>query len=93
MNDAELKIQKKLASLRDSMLNTIYHRAVNLLQYSKDKPDEFVNFVESIAMPEKWDYNGILSKEDKQLLEFLEFLADDKKTEVYKLRNPKSLTH
>jgi hypothetical protein len=41
---------------------------------------------EYIANPAKWDYCGLLSKDEKAVLEMLEFLVDDSQKEIRKYK-------
>lgn len=84
----ELKIYKKLYEINSGTLRMIAHKTQGRLdsrdayqsvggQSSKEKLD--IDLMESIAKKEKWDYHGICSKEDIILMEFLEYLIDDKR--------------
>jgi len=78
----ELKAYKMLAQIRGSMLSTIEREARNKVEYCKDKPEESQKWMGHIANPEKWDFCGLLRKEDKKLLEMLEYLLDDGMTDI-----------
>jgi len=78
----ELKAYKLLAQLRYDMLSRIQNEARNKVEYRKDKPEESQQLLEYIANPAKWDHCGLLRKEDKKLLEILEFLLDDNAAEI-----------
>jgi len=78
----ELKVYQLLAKIRNGMLSKIRHEAINKTEYCQDKPDRVLEWMEFIANPAKWDYSGLLSKEDKKLLEVLEYLIDDDMTEI-----------
>lgn len=88
--DIELKAYKLLAQIRGSMLSKITFEARNRVEYDKDKPEKSQLWMEYISNPDKWDYCGILSKEDKHVLETIEYLLNDDYTEIrrYKGWNP-----
>jgi len=75
--NTELKAYKLLAKIRGVMLSRIEHEARNKAEYCKDKPEDSQKWMEYIANPEKWDYCGLLAKEEKKVLEVLEYLLDD----------------
>jgi len=78
----ELKAYKLLAELRRQMLSRIKHEARLKTEFCKDKPEESQLWMEYISNPAKWDYCGIISKEDKKVLETLEYLLDDEMSEI-----------
>ena len=80
-NDMELKAYKLLAKIRGSILSRIEHEARNKAEYSKDKPEDLQKWMEYFGNPEKWDYCGILKKEQHLVLKTLEYLLDDNATE------------
>lgn len=81
----QLKAYKMLAQIRGSMLNQVRQRAMNKVEYIKgEKPDELLELLTNIANPAKWSYCGLLSAEDKAILEVLEFLLNDEQKEVRK---------
>lgn len=73
----ELKAYKLLAELRGKALNTIKFEASNKTQYCENNPEEFKIWIGYIGSAEKWDYCGILSKENLKVLETLEYLLND----------------
>lgn len=78
----ELKAYKILAEIRGSMLSTIIREARNKMEYyNPNEPDNVIKLLQHIANPAKWDYCGLLRKEDMKVLEILEFLLDDSMTE------------
>jgi len=80
----ELKAYKLLAELQGRLLARIKDKIRNKVEYCKDKPDEIFELMEYISNPAKWDYCGLLSKEDKAVLETIEFLLDDKMENIRK---------
>lgn len=74
----ELKAYKLLAELRGELIGNIRHQVRNKVQYSKDDPEDVFKQMEYISNPAKWDYCGLLKKEDMKVLSTLEFLLDDK---------------
>jgi len=83
----ELKAYKKIAEIRQSMLSSIQQRAMGMVAYNKgEKPDDMLKEFEYIANPAKWDYCGLLSKDEKAVLEMLEFLVDDSQKEIRKYK-------
>ena len=77
MENMELKAYKLLAELRGKALNKIRFEAANKIQYCEKTPEEFKIWMGYIGDIEKWDYSGILSKEDLKVLETLEYLLND----------------
>jgi hypothetical protein len=77
-----LKAYKLLAQLRGQMLSRIEHEAKNKTEYCKDKPEKSQELMEYISNPAKWDHCGLLSKEDKKVLETLEYLLNDDAKEI-----------
>lgn len=75
----KLKIHEMLHSIYARMFTRVLYTARNCVEYRKDKPEEVMKEMENIANPEKWDYSGLLSKEDKRVLETLEYLLSDRK--------------
>jgi hypothetical protein len=82
----ELKIYKKLYQINSSILRTIMHNSLSRFEYrdrldvdAAEKEKRDIQLIESIAKKDKWDYHGICSKEDIKLMEFLEYLIDDKR--------------
>jgi len=82
VENIELKAYKLLAKIRGKMLSKIQHEARNKVEFCKDKPEEYQKWIEYIANPEKWDYCGLLKKEEKKELEILEYLLDDNMKEI-----------
>ncbi len=82
----ELKAYKLLAQLRGQMLGKISHEAKNKAEYLKDKPEEAQLWMEYISNPAKWDYCGLLSKEDKKVLETIEYLLNDEAKEIIRYK-------
>ncbi len=83
-NNMELKAHKILHDIYARMFNRIWNTARNCVEYKKEKPDEVFKEMEHISNPAKWDYCGILSKEDMAVLEVLEYLMNDDQTEIRK---------
>lgn len=79
----KLKTYKLLAEIRGKFLSRIISDARNKTEYFKDNVEELSKFTEFIANPKKWDYCGMLSKEDIKVLETLEYLLDDEQDEIY----------
>lgn len=77
----ELKAYKLLAQLRGNILGKIELEARRKFEFSND-PEEHKKVLENISNPAKWDYCGLLNKEDKKVLETLEYLLDDDMTEI-----------
>lgn len=91
-NEMELKAYKMLAQIRGSMLSSIRQRAMNKVEYGKiEKPEELTDLYEYIANPDKWEYCGLLSKEQKAILETLEYLLNDDQKEPFKYKEWKPL--
>lgn len=82
--NTELKAYKILANIRGAMLSRIEHEARNKTEYCKDKPEESQKWMEYIADPSKWDYCGLLKKEEKAVLETLEYLLNDYMPEMHR---------
>jgi len=74
----ELKAVKILSDIRGELLNNIQHQVRNKVQYFKDNPEEVFKQMEFISNPGKWDYCGLLHKEDIKVMEVLEYILDDK---------------
>lgn len=89
--DIEIKAYKLLAEIRGNMLSKIQHQARICVEYKKEKPDELYEWFEYIANPDKWDYCGILKKEDKAVLEVLEYLLNDDEKELIKYKEWKPI--
>ena len=81
----EYKAYKLLAELRKSLLTKIVHEAKNKVQYS-DNPEDMKKWMEYISNPEKWDYSGIMRKEDLRIMEVLEYLVNDDANEIIKYK-------
>lgn len=81
----ELKIYRKLYELNSAVLRTIIHRTQGRLDCRDNKSvgvskeQEYIELMESIAKKEKWDFHGICSNDNIKLMEFLEYLLDNKK--------------
>lgn len=82
----ELKATKMLMKIYRSMFFQIRQRAMNCVEYRKDKPEDVYEQMAHIANPAKWDYSGLITKEDKAVLETLEYLLDDNQEEIYKYK-------
>jgi hypothetical protein len=82
----EYKAHKLLAELRKSLLTKIIHEAKNKVEYCQDKPEELKKWMEYISNPEKWDYCGIMRKEDLRVMEVLEYLVNDDANEIIKYK-------
>lgn len=80
----EFKAYKLLAQIRKDIIWKIQNEARNRIQYCKEKPEEFAKLVEYISNPGKWDYCGLLNKEDKRVLEVVEYLLNDDMDEIRK---------
>ena len=78
----ELKAVRILADIRGELLRNIDRQARNKVQYFKDNPEEVFKQMEFISNPGKWDYCGLLHKEDIKVMEVLEYLLDDKQDEI-----------
>lgn len=83
IKNIELKIYKKLYEINSAVLRTIVHRVDDRLAYrdkvdvdKKEKRD--IELMESIAKKDKWDFYGICNNDKIKLMEFLEYLLDDK---------------
>lgn len=85
--EMELKATKMLLNIYSGMFSSIRQTARNCVEYRKDKPDEVFKEMEHIANPAKWDYCGLLNKEDKAILETLEYLLNDDMKEVRKYKH------
>lgn len=55
---------------------------MSCVEYRQDKPEDVMKEMEHIADASKWDYSGLLNKEDKAVLETLEYLLDDDREEI-----------
>lgn len=73
----ELKAVRILADIRGELIGNIRHQVRNKVQYSKDDPDDVFKEMEFISNPAKWEYCGLLKKEDMKVMEVLEYLLDD----------------
>lgn len=87
----ELKIHKILSDIRDGMLRKVIFESRNRVEYCQDKPEEFVKWMEYFANPDKWDHCGLLSSEDKKVLETLEYLLDDNMVEIRRYKKWKPM--
>jgi len=83
IKNIELKIYKKLYEINSAVLRAIVHRVDDRLAYrdkvdvdKKEKRD--IELMEAIANKDKWDFHGICSNDKIKLMEFLEYLLDDK---------------
>ncbi len=83
-NNIESKAYRLLAEIREKMLSRIIFEAKNHVEYKKDKPEDSQKFMEYISDASKWDYCGLLSKEDKAILEVLEYIVDDNQNDIRK---------
>lgn len=86
----KLKAYKLLSEIRGRILARIQNDAINKVQYSKDDSKELLELLQFIANPEKWDYSGLCSKTDKEVLEVLEYLLNDNSTEIFRRKAPSS---
>lgn len=92
MNDEmKLKAYKLLAEIHESMISRITHEARTRTEYGKDKPEESQKWMEYIGNPAKWDYCGLLKKEDIKVLETLEYLLDDDMKEIRRYKEWKPI--
>lgn len=82
MKNIELKAYYLLSRIRGAMLSRIEHEAKNKAMYCTEKPEESQLWMGYIADSSKWDYCGLLKKEEKSVLEVLEFLLDDNMDEM-----------
>ena len=80
--DIEFKAYKLLSDIRGRMLSSIDSKAKIAVEYRKSKPEEMHEDFKYIADPAKWDHASILSKENKAVLEVLEYLLNDNQTEI-----------
>lgn len=83
IKNIELKIYRKLYELNSAVLRTIISRAQDRIEYRdrvhvEEKEKRDIELMESIANKEKWDYYGICNNDKIKLMEFLEYLLDDK---------------
>lgn len=78
----ELKAYKILYETYLRMFMRIRTTACNCVEYRKDKPEEVFKEMEYISNPDKWDYCGILNKQDKAVLETLQYLLNDNNQEI-----------
>lgn len=88
-DNMKLKAYKRLAELRGKMFSKILYEARNKTEYAhldSNTEKEIRKWIGAIANPDKWEYFGILSKEDMRELETLEFLLNDDKTEMEKYK-------
>ena len=82
-NNMELKAYKLLAQLRLQMLNHVRREARNCVEYRKDKPEDVFKVMEHISNPGKLEYCGLIRKEDKLVMETLEYLLNDELSEIW----------
>mgnify|MGYP006883742108 CR=1 FL=1 len=82
----ELKAYKFLANTYAKMFMRVRNTAMNAVEYKKDKPEEVFEQMQHISNPAKWSYCGIISEEDKAVLEFVEYLLNDDYKEVNKYK-------
>lgn len=80
----ELKAYQELARLHGQLLSSLIYKAKHTMEYFKDNPEEMKKAMEFMATPNKWDHSGLLSKEDKKVLEMLEYLINDELIEIRK---------
>ena len=85
----KLKAYKILAEIRSRMLSRLESEARTKLQYSKNDPESLIQFIESIGYPDKWEYYGTLSKEDKEVMETIEYLLkEEPSTQFFRRKSP-----
>jgi tyrosyl-tRNA synthetase len=82
----ELKAYKKLEDLYSSMFWVVMDKIRRCVEYRKDKPDDIYQELLNISNPDKWDYCGVISKEDKAVLEMLEYLLDNTEKNIVKYK-------
>lgn len=85
IKNIELKIYKKLYEINSAVLQTIVHRTQGRLDtrdtyksVGVSKEQEDIELMEAIANKDKWDFYGICNNDKIKLMEFLEYLLDDK---------------
>lgn len=78
----EIKAYKKISELRGQIIDRLIHEARTKIQYCKDKPEEILKLAEMISNPDKWEYYGLIKKEDLKVLETLETLTNDNLDEI-----------
>lgn len=89
--DMELKAYKILYDTYARMFMRVLNDAQNIISYpTVNPPEEILKRLENISNPAKWDYCGILNKEDMAVLEVLQHLLDDESKEIsrYKFWQP-----
>ncbi|MFA7307587.1 MAG: hypothetical protein WC026_13045 [Hyphomicrobium sp.] len=89
----ELKAYKLLADLQGKLLDRITLEAERKAEYCKDKPEESQKWMEYISNPDKWDYCGLMSKEDMKVLDTIEYLLNNDATEIKKRKEWKPSKH
>lgn len=80
----KLKAYQLLSEIKDKMLRKIMQEARNRTEYDKDKPEESALWMEYISNPDKWEYCGLLSDQDKKVMETLEYLLNDEMVVIRK---------
>lgn len=81
MEKTELKIYKEIAELRWQIILQMLHRMnKDTVKYhiEQDEDGGLKHFT-NVGDTEKWDYMGIMYKQEQHLLKFLEYLIDDKR--------------
>ena len=82
----ELKAYKMLSEIRGSILSRIFQESRNVVEFNSS-PEKMEEKFRNISNPGKWDYCGLLSKEDKRTLEVLEYLINDDRKEIFKYKD------
>lgn len=79
------KAIQELAKIDRQLLHGILSRVRNLVEYDHvHTHEDMVKTLENIATPEKWDYIGLCSKEEKSNKELLEYLLNDSAKDIVK---------
>ena len=77
------KALKELAQINENLLRGILGRIRNAVEYSHIQTDEDrLKLLTNIATPDKWNYIGLISNEDKAIKEVLEYLMDKESTKI-----------
>lgn len=84
--DIELKAWKRLAELRGEALGQVAHQALTKVQYCENKPEELFKQMEYTSNRDSWDFCGILHTVELAEMRLLEYLLDDRETEVRRTR-------
>ena len=80
--DIELKAWKRLAELRGEALGQVARQALTKVQYCENKLEQLFKQMEYTSKRDSWGFCGILHTVVLAEMRLLEYLLDDRVTEV-----------